>query len=83
MILKGSCDSKDWSNGCFAITEIIYIFKCIKIVNTYLNISVLLYFLSNKCSFVEHKIHPFKNPYICEWNSISMLFVFVIIHFNL
>ncbi len=35
MISEGSCDTEDWSNGCwkfsFAITEINYILKYIKI----------------------------------------------------
>ncbi len=39
MIAEGSCDNKDWRNGCwkfsFAITEINYILKYIKIEYSY------------------------------------------------
>ncbi len=42
MISEGSCDSEDWSNGCwkfsFAITEINYILKYVKIEKRYVKL---------------------------------------------
>ncbi len=42
MISEGSCDTEDWSNGCwkfsFVITGINYILKYIKIETSYVNI---------------------------------------------
>ncbi len=41
-ISEGSCDTEDWSNGCwkfsFAITEINSILKYIKMENSYFNL---------------------------------------------
>ncbi len=42
MIYEGSCDTEDWSNGCwkfsFVMTEINYILKYIKIEKSYLKL---------------------------------------------
>ncbi len=47
MISDGSCDTEDWSNGCwkfsFAITGINYIIKDIQVENSYLKILILFY----------------------------------------
>ncbi len=47
MISEGSCDTEDWSNGCwkfsFAITGINYILKDVQVENSYFKILILFY----------------------------------------
>ncbi len=64
MISEGSCDTEGWSNGAdnsALITEINYILKYIQTENSSFKLEkCLLYFESNKCSLVVHKIYMYR-----------------------
>ncbi len=59
MISVFSCDIKHWSNGhwkfSFAILKINYILIYIQFFFLFYNITVLLFYLSHKCSLGEQK----------------------------
>ncbi len=54
VISEGSCDIEDWSNAC--IKKRVYKKRKQLFVIVFHNITILMYFLSNKCSLGEHNM---------------------------
>ncbi len=68
MISKGSCDTEDWSNGCWKFSLVIagisYILKYNKIsyIKLWKYFTILQNFVSNNCSIGKHKRLLFTDP---------------------